>query len=63
MHAAVAGMRRVDHVKVVEGAIVRFSVVGVGHRFPVERRISPAVAHELLRTLPCRRVRRAEGGG
>jgi hypothetical protein len=56
-------MRRVDHVKMVEGAIVQFSVVGVGHRFPVERRISPSVARELLRTVPCRRVRAEKVAG
>ena len=56
VHAAVAGMRRVDHVKMVEGDHVRFAVVGVGHRLPVERPVSASVARELLRTLPCRRV-------
>jgi hypothetical protein len=56
-------MRRVDHVKIVEGPLVQFSVVGVGHRFPVERPISASVAHELLRTVPARRVRGQNGEG
>jgi hypothetical protein len=56
VQAAFAGMRRVDYVKMVEGVAVRFSVVGIGHRFPVERPITPSVARELLRTFPCRHV-------
>jgi hypothetical protein len=52
--SAVSGMRRVDYVKMVEDAGPRFFVVGVGHRLPVEREVSPAVARSLLETLPCR---------
>ncbi len=63
VRAAVAGMRRVDHVKIVEGEHVRFSVVGVGHRFPVERLVSASVARELARTFPCRRVLDQPGPG
>jgi hypothetical protein len=50
----VDGLRRVDYVRMVEGARVRFFAVGVGHRFPAEREISPSVARELLTTVPCR---------
>jgi hypothetical protein len=32
----------------------RFFVVGIGHRFPVEREVSPAVALALLDSVPCR---------
>jgi hypothetical protein len=60
--SAVAGMRRVDYVRMFEGARPRFFVVGVGHRRPVEREVSPSVARVLLETLPCRYQRpRAEG--
>jgi hypothetical protein len=60
--AAVAGMRRVDYVRMVEGDRPRFFVVGVGHRLPVEREVSPSVALALLETLPCRYERpRPEG--
>ncbi len=51
---AVAGMRRVDYVRMVEDTQPRFFVVGIGHRCPVEREVSPAVARELLTDLPCR---------
>jgi hypothetical protein len=47
-------MRRVDCVRMVEADRPRFFVVGVGHRLPVEREVSPAVARLLLETLPCR---------
>jgi hypothetical protein len=56
--SAVSGMRRVDCVRMVEDARPRFFVVGVGHRFPVEREVSPAVASALLETFPCRYERR-----
>jgi hypothetical protein len=52
--SAVAGMRRVDCVRMVEEARPRFFVVGIGHRFPVEREVSPAVARALLEDFPCR---------
>jgi hypothetical protein len=51
---ALSGMRRVDCVRMVEADRPRFFVVGVGHRLPVEREVSPAVARRLLETLPCR---------
>lgn len=50
---AISGMRRVDCVRMVEDDRPRFFVVGVGHRFPVEREISPAVARALLTEVPC----------
>ena len=56
--AAVSGMRRIDCVRMVEDERPRFFVVGVGHRFPVEREASPAVASALLETVPCRYERR-----
>jgi hypothetical protein len=60
--AALSGLRRVDCVKMVEDDGPRFFVVGVGHRFPIEREISPAVASTLLHELPCRyEWRRASG--
>lgn len=52
--AAISGMRRVDCVRMVEDVRPRFFVVGVGHRFPVEREVSPAVARALLSEVPCR---------
>jgi hypothetical protein len=62
LDAAVAGMRRLDFVRMVEGGRPRFFVVGVGHRLPVEREVSPSVALALLETLPCRYERpRLEG--
>lgn len=51
---AVAGMRRVDYVRMVEDTEPRFFVVGVGHRCPVVREVSPGVARELLADVPCR---------
>jgi hypothetical protein len=54
VESAVSGMRRVDCVRMVEDDRPRFFVVGIGHRFPVEREISPAVANALLETVPCR---------
>ncbi len=61
--AALSGLRRVDCVKMVEDDRPRFFVLGVGHRFPVEREISPKVALALLGDLPCRHAwRRAENG-
>jgi len=44
----------------VEADRPRFYVVGVGHRFPVEREISPAVALALLDQVPCRYERRPQ---
>lgn len=59
--AALSGLRRVDCVKMVEADEPRFFVVGVGHRFPIEREITPTVARSLLDQLPCRyEWRRAE---
>ena len=52
--AALSGLRRVDCVKMVEDDRPRFFVVGVGHRFPIEREVSPTVASMLLDELPCR---------
>jgi len=52
--AAISGLRRVDCVKMVEDDRPRFFVVGVGHRVPIEREVSPAVALSLLNKLPCR---------
>ena len=52
--AALSGLRRVDCVKMVEDERPRFFVVGVGHRFPIEREVSPTVALTLLNKLPCR---------
>jgi hypothetical protein len=54
VEAALSGMRRVDCVRMVEGDVPRFFVVGVGHRLPVEREISASVALALLDTVPCR---------
>jgi len=54
VEAALSGMRRVDCVRMVEGDRPRFFVVGIGHRFPVEREVSPAVALALLDSVPCR---------
>jgi len=51
--AALSGMRRVDCVRMVEEDQPRFFVVGIGHRFPVEREVSPAVALALLDSVPC----------
>ena len=47
----------------VEGDSARFFVVGVGHRFPVEREVSPAVAPALLEQLPCRYEGASRDGG
>ena len=52
--AALSGLRRVDCVKMVEDDRPRFFVVGVGHRFPIEREVSATVAFTLLNKLPCR---------
>jgi hypothetical protein len=52
--SAMSGMRRVDCVRMVEDDQPRFYVVGVGHRFPVEREVSAAVARELLDRVPLR---------
>ena len=52
--AALSGLRRVDCVKMVEDERPRFFVVGVGHRFPIEREVSSTVAAMLLDELPCR---------
>lgn len=54
VESAVSGMRRVDCVRMVEDTQPRFFVVGIGHRFPVEREVSAAVARELMEDLPCR---------
>jgi hypothetical protein len=58
--SAISGMRRVDCVKMVEDTRPRFFVVGVGHRNPVEREISPAVARVLMEEFPCRHEWRRE---
>ncbi|HTK15137.1 MAG TPA: hypothetical protein VL769_02000 [Acidimicrobiia bacterium] len=52
--AALSGLRRVDYLKMVEDDRPRFFVVGVGHRFPIEREVSANVARTLLDRLPCR---------
>jgi hypothetical protein len=52
--AALSGMRRIDCVRMVEDDQPRFFVVGIGHRFPVEREVSAAVALALLDSVPCR---------
>jgi hypothetical protein len=53
--AATSGMRRVDCVRMVEGERrPRFFVVGIGHRFPVEREVDASVARALLEHVPCR---------
>jgi len=63
VEAALSGMRRVDCVRMVEEDRPRFFVVGIGHRFPVEREVSPAVALALLGSVPCRYERpRTESG-
>jgi hypothetical protein len=49
---ALAGMRRVDAVRVVEGPRLRFYVEGVGHRFPTRREISVGVASVLMQRVP-----------
>jgi hypothetical protein len=49
---AIAGMRRVDAVRVVEGPRVRFYVEGVGHRLPARREISARVASVLMQQVP-----------
>jgi hypothetical protein len=54
MEAALSGMRRIDCVRMVEDDRPRFFVVGIGHRFPVEREVSAAVALALLDSVPCR---------
>jgi hypothetical protein len=51
---SVAGMRRVDYVRMIEDTRVRFVAVGIGHRLPAEREISAAVARELMQTVPVR---------
>jgi hypothetical protein len=58
--AALSGLRRVDCVKMVEDDRPRFFVVGVGHRFPIEREVSANVALTLLDRLPCRYEWRAQ---
>jgi hypothetical protein len=52
--SATAGMRRVECVKMVEEDRPRFFVVGVGHRFPIEREVTTSVALALMKSLPCR---------
>ena len=54
---ALAGLRRADYVRVVEAERPRFFLVGVGHRFPVERELSPSVALELMQEMPTRQAR------
>jgi hypothetical protein len=49
---AIAGMRRVDAVRVVEGTRMRFFVEGVGHRLPARREISAGVASVLMQQVP-----------
>ncbi len=58
--AALSGLRRVDYVRMIEDDRPRFFVVGVGHRFPIEREVTPAVAGTLLKSLPCRYEWRAQ---
>ena len=60
VESAVSGMRRVDCVRMVEDVRPRFFVVGIGHRLPVEREVTPAVARLLLEEFPCRYQRRGE---
>ena len=57
----VAGLRRVDYVRMIEGPRVRFVAVGVGNRLPAEREISPAVARELMQSVPCHHEWRRTG--
>jgi ABC-type phosphonate transport system ATPase subunit len=52
--SATAGMRRVEYLKMVEDDRPRFFVVGVGHRFPIEREVTTSVALALMKSLPCR---------
>jgi hypothetical protein len=47
-------MRRVEYLKMVEDERPRFFVVGVGHRFPIEREVTTSVALALMKSLPCR---------
>ena len=49
---ALAGMRRVDAVRVVEGPKLRFFVEGIGHRMPARREVSASVANALMETFP-----------
>jgi hypothetical protein len=58
---AIAGMRRVDAVRVVEGDRVRFFVEGVGHRLPARREISATVASALMQQVPSYHVWRSHG--
>ncbi len=51
-HAALAGMRRVDRVRIVEGSRLQFFVDGVGHRLPVSREVTPSVARVLMQEYP-----------
>ena len=63
---AIAGMRRVDAVRVVEGTRVRFYVEGIGHRLPTRREISATVASALMQQVPTYhdwRATRAEVAG
>ena len=60
VESAVSGMRRLDCVRMVEDSRPRFYLVGIGHRFPVEREVSAGVAATLLERLPCRYERRGE---
>jgi hypothetical protein len=54
VEAALSGLRRVDCVRMVEDDRPRFFVVGVGHRLPAEREVTPAVALALLDSVPLR---------
>jgi hypothetical protein len=45
---------RVEFVKMVEYDRPRFFVVGVGHRFRIEREVTTSVALALMKSLPCR---------
>jgi hypothetical protein len=54
VEAALSGIRRVDCIRMVEDDRPRFFLVGVGHRLPVEREITPAVALALLDSVPWR---------
>ena len=47
------GMRRLDFIRVVDGGSrLRFTAVGVGHRFPVERPLPRSVALGLSGQVP-----------
>jgi len=59
---AIAGMRRIDRVRIVEGDRLHFYVEGVGHRLPVRREVNAAVARALMRDVPCLHEYRRDAG-